>query len=184
MTDGSQSYPPLRHFFAGLIEHVFYSDMGMGDPNLIDYLSDLLMGFLHTDRIYCLKDRKGRRLREVAEMVARAEMGPKIDQVERDRIVHRHVGDFTLFWTGVYPEVLRARQATGDADRMTDFLSQGKRSYAITSELTPDYDMPSPSVYRRLSENFEFCVYGLGEVRKGWEGQDGDHLGLDHFSNS
>lgn len=184
MTEGSQAYPPLRHFFSGLIEHVFYSDLGMCDPGLIDYLVDLLTGFLHTDRIYCLRDRKGRPLREVAEMVAQAEMGPKIDQDERDRIVHRHVGDFTLFWTGVYPEILQAHRGTGEPDRMTDFLSQGKRSYAITSELTPDYHMPSPSVFRRLSQNFEFCVYGLGEVRKGWESQEGEGFGLPSISSS
>ena len=26
------------------------------------------------------------------------------------REVHRHIGDFTLFWTGVYPEALREMQ--------------------------------------------------------------------------
>ena len=47
-------------------------------------------------------------------MVAEAEAAADAD---RRRECHRHVGDYTLFWTGVYPEALG--QAPGDATRPT-----------------------------------------------------------------
>jgi hypothetical protein len=33
---------------------------------------------------------------------------------------------------------------------------------------------PAPDVLKRLSEQFDLCVYGLGEVRRQWEQQSGD----------
>jgi hypothetical protein len=159
----------LRRFFSGIVEHVFYSEIGICDPDVVDYLADLLCAFVRMDRVYWLRNAKGRRLEEVAEMVGEAALGPDVSSDDRDRIVHRHVGDFTLFWTGVYPEILRKFRAADRKDHMVDYVEQGKRSYAIASELTPEDVRPPGRVFHRLSEHFEFCVYGLGEVRRGWE---------------
>ena len=49
------------------------------------------------------------------------------------REYHRHIGDFTLFWTGVYPEMLRRLQSLLSKDRFVDYCEQGKRSYYIAS---------------------------------------------------
>ncbi|MGB0716321.1 MAG: hypothetical protein ACPGXK_10610, partial [Phycisphaerae bacterium] len=49
------------------------------------------------------------------------------------------------------------------------FVSQGKKSYAIVSELADEEDVLPASLFRDLSEDFEYCLYGLGLVRKGWE---------------
>ena len=84
------------------------------------------------------------------------------------REIHRHIGDFTLFWTGVYPETLRPR-GQSDVDRLDVYLRTGKRSYGIASELTPAGVQPPPEVLAQLSEQFECCVHGLHLVRAGWE---------------
>src|SRR5437763_567267 len=42
---------PLRRFFSGLAEHTFVSDLGVADPPLIDYLSELLSRFIAMDVI-------------------------------------------------------------------------------------------------------------------------------------
>src|ERR671935_1758532 len=95
---------PLRRMFAGLTEQTFINTLGVADPGLTDYLSGLLSRFLHVDWIYRLRDAAGRRLEEVAEMVLEAEAMPPEGRTRRE--VHRHIGDFTLFWTGVYPEAV------------------------------------------------------------------------------
>jgi hypothetical protein len=33
---------------------------------------------------------------------------------------------------------------------------------------------PRPAVLQRLSDDFEMCVFGLGEVRREWERRGGD----------
>jgi len=166
---GISPHHPLRRLFAGLVEHVFYADLGLCDPNITDYLVNLLTDFIHVDRIFALRDARGRRLEEVAEMVTDAFLGPDVTGPRRDRLVHKHIGDYTLFWTGVYPEALRFLRHRTRKDHLIDYLQQGKRSYAIAGELSGREDEPPGSVLMRLSENFEFCVYGLGQVRKGWE---------------
>ena len=49
------------------------------------------------------------------------------------REMHRHIGDFTLFWTGVYPEVLKRLRSPMHKDHFIDYCEQGKRSYYIAS---------------------------------------------------
>src|SRR4051812_147505 len=96
---------PLRRLFAGLTEQTFMHTLGLADPRLTDYLSDMLSRFIHMDALYRLHNGKGRRLEEVAEMMIEAEEMPPEGRTCRE--VHRHIGDFTLFWTGVFPEALR-----------------------------------------------------------------------------
>src|SRR4051812_26520394 len=96
---------PLRRLFAGLAENAFMETLGMGDPGLIDYVSLLLSRFIHVDAFTRLKDATGKPLEEVADMLLDLQSLPQGGSTQRE--VHRHIGDVTLFWTGVYPEALR-----------------------------------------------------------------------------
>ena len=88
--------------------------------------------------------------------------------------MHRHIGDFTLFWAGVYPETLRRLQSASKSDQLVDYCQQGKRSYRIASTIAADEDTEDNAVLSRLSREFELCAYGLREVRREWERRDGD----------
>lgn len=167
----SQTHP-LRRWFAGLVEDSFQKQIGLGDPSLLDYIVDLLTEFIHVERINLLGDGSRRRIEEVAEMVSEVEIGPTATSEDRRRSVHRHIGDFTLFWTGVYPENLKRLQRKQAADFLLNYLDQGKRSYAIASRLSSDDSRPPAAVLSTLSHEFEYCVYGLGLVRKEWERSD------------
>ena len=79
------------------------------------------------------------------------------------------IGDFTLFWTGVYPEALTRLQTADSRDHLLDYLEQGKRSYYIASTFENDPYKEEAKVLRRLSSEFELCAYGLSQVRKEWE---------------
>jgi hypothetical protein len=163
---------PLRRLFAGLTEQTFITTLGVADPRLTDYLSGLLSRFLHVDAIYRLRDARGKRLEEVAEMMAEAGALP---EGRTRREVHRHIGDFTLFWTGVYPEALeRWLRSVLRKDHFIDYCARGKRSYWIASTFAEDEYREEAPVLRRLSEEFELCAYGLGQVRRQWERQGGE----------
>jgi hypothetical protein len=160
----------LRNFFAGLTENAFASRLGVVDPPLVDYLVELLVRFIRSDQVYRVRDAAGRRLDEVAAMAVEAEA--RLGDARRE--VHRHIGDFTLFWSGVYPEALPRFQSVHHKDRWLDFQAEGKRAYFIASTI-PVADRPQENaVLERLSHDFELCVYGLGEVRRDWERRDGD----------
>lgn len=170
---------PLRRLFAGLVEHTFFTEVGMCDPSLSVYLADLLVTFTHVDRLNAIRNAQGKRLDQIAAMLAVLADDPPATAAERDRRLYRHIGDYTLFWAGVYPEQLR-RVSRDRSDVLLDYVSQGKRSYAIVSELAGEDDAPPSSLFRHLSEDFEYCLYGLGLVRRGWERSEqnaGEHGG-------
>jgi hypothetical protein len=158
---------PLRRLFAGLTEQTFLNDLGVGDPRLIDYLSTLLSRFIHFDLIYRLRNAQGRRLEEVVDMVLEAEAMPPEGRTRRE--VHRHIGDVTLFWTGVYPEALKRLRSVLRKDHFVEYCEQGKRSYFIASTFEDEAYREEAPVLRRLSEQFELCAYGLSQVRREWE---------------
>ncbi len=168
-----QSIPtshPLRRLFAALTEDTFISSLGLGDPKITGYIADLLVRFVHMDAIWRLRSNQGKRLEEVAEMITEAESEGRA--VGSTREIHRHIGDFTLFWSGAYPEALRTLRAPRSRDHLVDYQQQGKRSYWIASQYDDEPYRDESGVLRRLSEQFDLCAYGLSQVRRAWESAD------------
>jgi hypothetical protein len=161
----SESHP-LHRLFRGLTESTFLSEFGIGDPQLVGYVADLLARFVPSDAQWSIRDQEGRRLTRISEIVAEAETS---GDTERRSECHRHVGDLALFWAGVFPETLQAHHRKAGADVLVDVPSQGKHSYYVASTLD---DARGP-VLRRLSVEFDLCVIGLAKVRQEWERGEG-----------
>lgn len=161
-----------RRFFAGVTEQAFMTELGVADPPLLDYMAELLFRFVHSDQLYGVRGVRGERITQVADMLeeAHARRGPA------RRALHRHIGDFTLFWTGVFPEIAERIRKTGGKDALLDYREMGKRSYAAASRIPVEREFAPSNLLERLSDEFELCVYGLGEVRKAWEERDGGTL--------
>jgi hypothetical protein len=156
---------PLHRMFRGLTEYAFLTELGIGDPSLVGYVAGLLARFVPSEALWRIRDAQGRRLTAVSAMLAEAASASDDD---RRRECHRHVGDYTLFWTGVYPEALPRLRSTDSPDNLIDFQLQGKRSYYLAST----YDGDHAPVLRRLSAEFELCAFGLSRVRREWERHD------------
>ncbi len=159
---------PLHDFISGIAENAFETRLGVADPPLVDYLVEMLVRFIRSDSLFAMRDPAGRRLEEVSDMLLEAEA--RIGEAKRE--VHRHIGDFTLFWTGVYPEALPRLCGRGRKDQFVNYATQGKRAYHIASTIPRQADDPERSVLERLSHEYEMCVYGLTEVRREWERRD------------
>ena len=155
----------LKRLFAALAEQTVAVDLGVADPPLVDYLAEMLVRFVRIDAIFSARAVVARRLDEVADMLLEAEQREQRPQRE----VHRHIGDFTLFWTGVYPEALRRLRSSDRKDALLDYQVQGKRSYLIASTFDDAEFRAEAPVLRRLSEEFELCSRGLARVRHEWE---------------
>jgi hypothetical protein len=139
-------------FFIGLCEHVFHARLGVPDEPLVDYVSDLIVRFIRFDQIHRVRNLAGRPAHEVADLMSEAEQ--RIGLARRD--VHRHIGDVTLFWTGVYPEALPRLRDVAKNDFLIDYTQQGKRAYYIASKIETDREEDAPADARaRMSVNFE-----------------------------
>lgn len=159
----------VRRFFAGVTEYVFQTRLGVADPPLVDYISELLSRFLRSEDVYAVRSTRGDRLTQVADMLEEATHR----QGDAKRQLHRHIGDYTLFWTGLYPEVADRMQRSSGKDVLLDYRAQGKRNYLIASTIPVEREQAPSEVLERLSDCFDICTYGLQEVRKAWEEDDG-----------
>ena len=165
----------VHRYFAGLAESTFQSHLGVVDPPLIDYLSDLLIRFVHNDVVHRIRGVSGKRLLSLPEMVVEA--SHRLGDAKRE--LHQHIGDFTLFWAGVYPEALRQSSAKDCSDSKFDtYRTFGKRSYRMASAIESAQDgIASSNLLERLSDQYDLCCYGLREVRRMWESGEGDQSG-------
>ena len=127
---------------------------------------------MRSDRLATIRDAKGRPVMEVVDMLIEAQN--RVGKARRE--VHRQIGDYTLFWAGLYPESLERRQKTLTKDALIDYCAQGKRAYWIASTINSDGQEETPGasadVLERLSAEFELCAYGLRQVRAEWERRD------------
>ena len=80
--------------------------------------------------------------------------------------MRKHIGDFTLFFTGMFPEAVnRFRLRRQRLDAFVDFMKAGKESYYIVSKFEYfEYAKVAP-LFAKLSDEFERCVYGLNLVK-------------------
>jgi hypothetical protein len=99
---------PLRRLFTELVEKHFFHDVQVRDPRAAGYVSNLLIEFTHADKLFKLRNARGRRLDDVGEMLLESDpLGPE-GSFERERRVRKHVGDYALFMTGMFPESVAA----------------------------------------------------------------------------
>jgi hypothetical protein len=81
-------------------------------------------------------------------------------QPEHEVTVRRHIGDYTLFMTGIFPE--RIRRSTS-----TDlYIAQGKRAYHFVAEHARASSRSAPAPWRRLAERFESYAGVLDYTRR------------------
>jgi hypothetical protein len=149
-----------------LVQRTFLQQLGVHEPGVPEYVAGLLVNFIHRDQIFRVRDARGRPLEEVAEMLLEGDVRLNATSFEREREVHKHIGDFTLFWTGIYPEMLRYLRAPNCKDHLIDYVQQGRASYRIASTFTHGpYGQEAP-ILRALSEEFELAMLGLNMVRR------------------
>jgi hypothetical protein len=161
---------PLRQLFNELVRETFESQLRVEEPGVPEYLANVLVDFTHRDRVFCLRDARGRQLEEVAEMLMEGDVSLNAASFEREREVHKHIGDFTLFWSGVYPEMLRFFRVATRPDHLIDYVEQGRKSYSIAATFDHGAYSEEAKVLRRLAERFELCMFGLNMVRRELDG--------------
>ena len=156
---------PLRWLFSAMVERAFLTKLGVYDSSVTGYLADVLTDFSHVKNVYKIRSLSGIALDEIADMLVEADVRLNAASFNREREIHKHIGDFALFWTGLFPDSLPRLQDSARKDCLIDYVKQGKSSYAIAASFDRgEYGRQAP-VLRRLSEEFELCMLGLNIVR-------------------
>jgi hypothetical protein len=162
---------PLQALFTELIHHHFDRDLGLRDSGVQDYVANILTEFCECEQLFKIRDVSNRCLQDVGEMMLEADpvYGPA-PSFDRERQVRKHIGDYTLFFSGMFPESInhyRLRRAR--LENFIDFVKAGKESYYIVSKFDQFEYMKLAPLFAKLSSEFESCVYGLNLVKSDLE---------------
>jgi hypothetical protein len=160
---------PIRSLFRTLTERTFSDRLSWPDTDVIGYVSDMLVDFAHVENMYRIRNARGHRVEEVAELLLEGDLLHRAGSPDREREVQKHIGDYTLFMAGLFPEYVRrlkTRRVLAPADAFLDYMHVGKHAYGVVAAHTAGDHAEAAPLFRKLSENFELCVYGLGHVRQ------------------
>jgi hypothetical protein len=152
----------LRRFFDRAIRASFH-DLGLqGDP-AVPYLADLLTRFARTENLYP-RGTALPRLETVVDMMLEMQSAWQADspdfRPEHEVTVRRHIGDYTLFMSGIFPERVERTAST------SFYISQGKHAYRFVSEHARAAARDAAPPYRRLAERFESYARALDYTRR------------------
>jgi len=158
---------PLREFFKVLVQKHYYESAGLRDEEISSYVANLLAEFCELTELFKVRNENGRPLQDVGEMLLEADpiYGPA-PSFDRERQVRKHIGDYTLFCMGMFPESINHfRLRRQRLESMVDYMKAGKESYYIVSKFDFfEYAKVAP-LFGKLSREFERCVYGLNIVK-------------------
>ncbi len=162
----SESHP-LQQLFQDLVGRHYAEEIGIRDPQVVAYVSHLLAEFCDTEQLYKVRNAANRPLNDVGEMLLESDpvYGPA-PSFDRERQVRKHIGDYTLFFAGMFPESINHfRLRRQRVENFIDWVKAGKESYYIVSKFEHfEYAKVAP-LFASLAKNFEGCVFGLNMVK-------------------
>ena len=157
----------LRALFEELVARNFRTPLRITDAEIIAYVSELLADFSRAENLYRVRDSRGKRLEDVGEMLIAS--NPLLDapSFDREREIRKHIGDFTLFFAGLFPEAINQwRLRRQRLDSLVDYVKAGKESYHIVAAFDQFEYRNDARFFEKLSERFESCVFGLNLVKQ------------------
>jgi len=160
----------LRELFDELLSRNFEENLHCSDREIVKYLANLLTDFSRAEKLYAIRNASGKTLEDVGEMLLESNPLFEAPSFDREREVRKHIGDFTLFFVGLFPEAVnRWRLRRQRLDSLLDYVRTGKESYFIVSEFNLfEYKDDAP-LFKKMSEQFEACVFGLNLVKRDLE---------------
>ena len=151
----------LRQFFDRAIRASF-RDLSFRDDPAADYLSDLLTRFARTENLFP-RGHTLPRLETVVDMMLEVQNVWREDtrwwRPEHEVLIRRHIGDYTMFMTGVFRERVERVASTGL------YVAQGKRAYEFVSEHDRASARREAPIFRRLADRFESYARALDYAR-------------------
>jgi len=158
---------PLQQLFVELVGRHYAEEIGIRDPQIVNYVAHLLAEFCEVEQLFKIRDAAGQPLTDVGQMLMESDpvFGPA-PSFDRERQVRKHIGDYTLFFTGMFPESInRFRLRQNRLENFVDWMKAGKESYYIVSKYEYFEYMKVAPLFASLSSHFEQCVYGLNRVK-------------------
>jgi len=148
-----------RFYFYILVRSVFRRS-DIEDRAVADYVAELLAEFSRAERASCVVPGQTAPLDYLCEMLAALETAD-----ERTRFqIHVHIGNHSLFLSGVFPHRIRFRAEVRGSPSLTYYEGVGRSQYRVASshQLARRYKIEK--VLNTLSERFQATRLALNDI--------------------
>ena len=159
---------PLEPFFQQMVRNSYAGKLGMHDTAISNYVAHLLCEFSEADKLYRVRDEEGKPIHALDAMVRAADpVHGTAASFDAERAVRKHIGDYALFVSGMYPESMETPRSRRQGQQSyEELVSVGKESYYIVSQFDLEEYADEAPMFRRLAGWFDRCTYGLRLVRE------------------
>lgn len=160
--------PTLLRFFRRELARIV-ADAESPSQETIDYLSRMLSRFVVTSALFP-EGCRGEAMVAVADILGEAEACRGVEGIDsydpfgEARWV-RHLGDYTLFMTGLFRERVERRAG------VRFYVDVGRHAYHRAADFEAVLDRRRSRLFAELAETFELCVATLTTFRR--RGRDG-----------
>ena len=151
--------PSLYQFFRHQVSHGFHRH-GITQPATVDYVSDILTRFAETRQLHALRDANDRPLEYIVDMLEAWQQSREGGggNFARGYFILRHLGEYTLFMSGLFRERLKQR------GELNYYLAHGSNAYwrCASNEANPR----QRQVYWQLHSDFRLISNTLDNMRR------------------
>ncbi len=134
-----------------------FSEYRIKPPEAAAYVTGVLVKFARKNRMYSPLGEVGEE-RWQTDYVSEMREAAKTSEGRMRLVIYQHLGDFTLFMLGIFPEHVIQRGAEGL------YHDSGRMSYGLVA-MWQDYSELS-SLFSGLADNFDACVSALSLMRE------------------
>ncbi|MGA1795065.1 MAG: hypothetical protein ACMUIL_04310 [bacterium] len=178
MHEKTPPFNPLIAMFEQATRKAFSCYPELYDRDVSEHIcSHILSEFVRTDRLYWIRDKEGKRLGEIPDMLAEGDVLLRAESMEKELAVQEHIGNFSLFMSGLFPRdsgrltnriplnmrkdriYLALYMTLHSTDKGIDYyIIQGRKAYEKASRIYKGLNDLKASLLKRLSQRFESYV--------------------------
>jgi len=159
---------PQLYFYV-LIRHVL-KETGLNDRNVSDYLASLLETFSQTARLRSPADGNANPVQYVSDMlIALRNASPS-----QSFLIRAHVGNYSLFITGMFHETVQSRSQRGAPD-VSFYEDVGRANYRAVARHELARSRSLTGIYEVLSDGFHEVRLALNRMADSLLHLDGSH---------
>ncbi|MBN2506416.1 MAG: hypothetical protein JXQ71_06960 [Verrucomicrobia bacterium] len=148
-----------RFYFYILVRQVLRRN-GIPDRHVADYVSELLAEFSQAENLRCRLPGAAQPLDYVVDLLAALQTADDTTTFH----LRAHIGNHSLFMTGIFPDRIRHRVETRAAPGLSYYESVGRENYRLASDhrLARHYDLAD--VFSTLADRFQTTRQALNDL--------------------
>lgn len=148
------------HFYFYVLVRQVFRRSELHDRSVADYVAELLAAFSNAERANPAWRGQAKAFDYMCDMLAALQT---VDDITRFHI-RAHIGNYSLFLSGIFPDRIRHREEHRGAPGLTYFEEMGRSNFRAASDhrLARQYDLDG--IFNTLAERFQETRLALNDL--------------------